>query len=56
MRKTSNPLPPTHIVDEWIHILHTQTHEEFAELAALCEDATCLPCMDVSSAAVLRPS
>jgi len=43
-------------VGDWIHILHKYTHKEFAELAALYEDVTGPPCMDVSSAVLLRPS
>jgi hypothetical protein len=52
---TSVSLLSIHTVDVWIHIIHRQTHDEFAELAALYEDDTCPPCMDMSSAAMLRP-
>jgi hypothetical protein len=53
---TSNSLPPINTLDHWIHILHTNTRDEFAELTKLYEDDTCPPCIGVSSAALLRPS
>ncbi len=49
-------LPPIRTKDGWIHILYTHTHKGFASLSDLYKDATCTPCRNVSSAALLRPS
>ena len=43
-------------MEDWIHILETNTHEEFADLTAEYDDNTCPPCMDVSGVALLRLS
>ena len=55
----AEPLPapnPITYIREWIHQLQTHTHEDFASLALLHKDHTCLPYMDVSGVALLRPS
>jgi hypothetical protein len=55
----ARPLPaPTPIpaIRDWAHLLHTHTHEEFASIALLQKDHTRPPCMDVSGAALIRPS
>jgi len=44
---TPSPSPITSLRDS-SHLLLNHTHEEFAALAALHEDHTCPPCMDVS--------
>ena len=44
------------MIDDWIRILYTHTHEGFASLSDLYKDATCTPYWDVSGAALLRPS
>ncbi len=43
-------------MEDWMHILHTHSHEEFSEIANQYKDTTCLPCVDVSGIAHLRPS
>jgi len=39
-----------------MHIRHTHLHEGFLEIANQYKDATCIPCVDVSGVALLRPS
>ena len=38
-----------------MHILCTHSHEEFSDIANQYTYATCLPCVDVSGVALLRP-
>jgi len=47
---------PIPIIQDWARFLHTHTHGEFAALALLHNDRSCPPCMDVSGAALIRPS
>ena len=52
---TPEPTPiPT--IREWARLLHTHTHEEFVALAFLHKDHSCPPCLNVSGAALIRPS
>ena len=52
---THAPTPiPT--IQDWAHLLRTHTHEEFAALALRQEDHSCPPSMDISGAALIRPS
>jgi hypothetical protein len=56
-RHTSTQLPSIQTIDDWIHLLHTHTHEELANLVEALSDDTCTPCYDdVSGLAGLRPS
>jgi len=50
------PLPPIRSMDDWIHILHTHSQENFSEIASQYDDDSCLPCMNVSGVALLHPS
>jgi len=52
----SPPLPLIHLQEDWMHILHTLSREGFLEIADQYKDATCLPCVDISGVALLRPS
>jgi len=58
VHETEPTLVPTPIptIREWAHLLHTHTHEEFAALALLHKDNFCPSCLDVSGAALIRPS
>ncbi len=52
---TSAPTPiPT--IQDWVHLLRTQTHQEFAAFALLQEDHSCPPALEISGAALIRPS
>jgi hypothetical protein len=53
---TSTQLPTIQTIADWIHLLRTHTHEEFATLADRYTDDQCTPCWDVSREALLRPS
>jgi hypothetical protein len=55
-RHTSTQLPSIETIDDWIYLLHSQTHEEFAKLVKSLSDDTCTPCYDVSGLARLCPS
>ncbi len=54
-RYTSDSFPFIHSVDDWIRILHTHAHEEFAKLVAMYADDICPPYTDVSAATLLHP-
>ncbi len=55
-RHTSTKPPSIQTIDDWIHLVYTHTHEEFANLVESLSDDTCTPCYDVSGLARLRPS
>ncbi len=55
-RHTSTQTPSIQTIDDYIHLLHTHSHEEFANNVEPLSDATCTPCYDVSGLALLRPS
>ena len=52
----NTPLPQIHSVEDWRHIIHTHSHEGFSQIPHQYKDTTCLPCVDVSGVALLRPS
>jgi hypothetical protein len=43
-------------MEDWMHILHTHSHEGFSEIVNQYKDATCLSYVDVSGVAILCPS
>ena len=48
--------PPITSLDDWAHMLLTNSHEEIASLAALYHDHTSPSCEDVYFATLIRPS
>ncbi len=53
---TLTQLPSIQSIDDWIRLLHTHSHEDFATLVNKYEDDQCTPCWDASGAALPRPS